>query len=119
VPSGATFIKGLPSGVLNAATTRPTGVAGTVMSVQSPVVGGKQTIVIASPRPNLPGAPPAKLLTAMPRGVPGTPGAQYIVVTTRPGGGTVGTSSALTVSPAAGTQRVISKCRLVSMILHG
>lgn len=87
---------------------------------QTPAAGGKQTIVIASPRPNLPGAPPAKILTAMPRGVAGPAGTQYIVVTTRPGGSAVTTGSAapaLAVSPAAGGQRVISE-HIYSLLFH-
>jgi hypothetical protein len=86
---------------------------------QTPAAGGKQTIVIASPRPNLPGAPPAKILT-MPRGVAGPAGTQYIVVTTRPGGSAVSAGNAapaLTVSPAAGGQRVISK-HIFHLLFH-
>jgi len=64
---------------------------------------GKQTIVIASPRPA--GATPAKIMTAMPKGVAGTPGAQYIVMTSRPG--TPG-SSTVSIPGAATPGRVIS-----------
>ena len=64
---------------------------------------GKQTIVIASPRPA--GATPAKIMTAVPKGVGGTPGAQYIVMTTRPG--TPG-STAAAVPGTSAPGRVIS-----------
>lgn len=102
----------MPPGVLSAATpAKPAAIAGNAVAQSPAVAGGKQTIVIASPRPNLPVAGPAKILTAMPRGVAGTPGAQYIVVTSRPGGTAVAGSGApaLAVSPGAGGQRVISK----------
>jgi len=69
---------------------------------------GKQTIVLASPRPA--GTTPAKIMTAVPKGVAGTPGAQYIVMTTRPG---MPGSSAATV-PAQG--RVISVYYYASVI---
>jgi len=81
LPGGATIIKGLAGNVLGTAGAA-VGKPGTAVA-QSPV--GKQTIVIASPRPAGAGATPAKIMTAVPKGVAGTPGAQYIVMTTRPG----------------------------------
>lgn len=67
---------------------------------------GKQTIVIASPKPNVSGT---KIITTLPRSAaPGAAGTQYIVVTTRPGGvGAV--QQAIGVNSGATTGRVISK----------
>lgn len=98
MPTGATIIKGLAGGVLGtpgAAVAKP----GTAVAQSA---AGKQTIVIASPRPA--GATPAKIMTAVPKAVAGTPGAQYIVMTTRPG--TPG--SAASVPGTAAPGRVIS-----------
>ena len=99
LPGGATIIRGLASNVL--------GTAGTPVVKPGPAVAqtaaGKQTIVIASPRPA--GATPAKIMTAVPKGVAGTPGAQYIVMTTRPG--TPG-SGATSVPGTTAAGRVIS-----------
>ena len=99
LPGGATIIRGLASGVLGTAGT-PVAKPGTAVAQSA---AGKQTIVIASPRPT--GATPAKIMTAVPKGVAGTPGAQYIVMTTRPG--TPG-SSATSVPGTTAPGRVIS-----------
>lgn len=80
LPSGATIIKSLPPGMLSMA--KP----GTVPQLAAGG-SGKQTIVIASPKPSVAGALPTKIITAVPRSAaPGGTGTQYIVVTTRPGG---------------------------------
>ena len=101
LPTGATIIKGLAGGVLG---TPGATIARPGTAVAQSMAGGKQTIVIASPRPG--GATPAKIMTAMPKGVAGTPGAQYIVMTTRPG-----TPGSVTSVPGAATPgRVISMC---------
>jgi len=101
LPGGATIIRGLASGVLGTAGT-PVAKPGTAMAQSA---AGKQTIVIASPRPA--GATPAKIMTAVPKAVAGTAGAQYIVMTTRPG--TPG-SGAAAVAGTAAPGRVISMC---------
>jgi len=101
IAGGATVIRGLTSGMLGTAGVR------TVGTPMAQSAAGKQTIVIASPRPSIAGSTP-RILTAMPRGVTGTPGTQYIVVTTRPGApGAMGTSTPTVSLPGAGTQRVI------------
>ena len=107
LPGGATIIKGLASTVLGtpaAAAAKP----GTAVAQSA---AGKQTIVIASPRPA--GATPARIMTAVPKGVGGTPGAQYIVMTTRPG--TPGSTATISGTSAPG--RVISMCQRVSVVL--
>jgi len=101
LPGGATIIKGLTSNVLGTA-----GAGAVLAKPGTPMAqsaAGKQTIVIASPRPA--GTTAAKIMTAVPKGVAGTPGAQYIVMTTRPG--TPG-SSAASVAGASASGRVIS-----------
>lgn len=102
IPSGATIIKSLPPGVIGVA--KPGAVP--QMAVSST---GKQTIVIASPKPNVSGTLPTKIITALPRSAaPGATGTQYIVVTTRPGGvGAV--QQTVGVSSGAAAGRVISK----------
>lgn len=102
LPSGATIIKSLPPGVIGVA--KPGAVP--QMAVSST---GKQTIVIASPKPNVSGTLPTKIITTLPRSAaPGATGTQYIVVTTRPGGvGAV--QQAIGVSSGATTGRVISE----------
>lgn len=100
LPGGATIIRGLASGVLGTAGT-PVAKPGTAVAQSA---AGKQTIVIASPRPSGAGATPAKIMTAVPKGMAGTPGAQYIVMTTRPG--TPGSATSVPGTTAPG--RVIS-----------
>ena len=100
LPSGAAIIKGLAGGVLGT----PGGAVAKPGTAVAQSAAGKQTIVIASPRPA--GTTPAKIMTAVPKGVAGTPGAQYIVMTTRPG--TPGTATSVPGTSAPG--RVISMC---------
>lgn len=103
LPSGTTIIKSLPPGIIGVA--KP----GSVPQLAGGGTG-KQTIVIASPKPNVSGTLPTKIITAMPRSAtPGAAGTQYIVVTTRPGGVGGAVQQTVGLTSGAATGRVISK----------